>query len=143
MTLENNGPRTSRSNCRLDRSRTEVLSCSMERDRIEQERNNLRSELGTRIRGEFPSIPRRKLKAMVDYYTDPDFRSPHQDRPGLRGEWREKIFSLVRAWIRHQMTDYDEVLASTGIGGAQNKKKARELVDDDVRAIIESWKKIK
>lgn len=104
------------------------------------ERNNLRSELGTRIKAVFPLIPRANLRMLVDYYTDPDFQSPYRERRGLHGEWREKIFNLVKVWVRHQMTDYDRILASTGVGGWQNKKAARQAVDDDVRKIMNTWR---
>jgi hypothetical protein len=124
-----------------DRARTSALIRELAGTIEADARNNLRSELGTRIRTEFPSVPRKVLKEMVDYYTDPNFRSPHRDEQGLHGEWRDKTFNLVKAWVRHQMTDYDQILAATGRGGAQNKKAARQAVDGSVREIMRSWRK--
>ena len=100
----------------------------------------VRDAFAVLVKARFPGIPECRLKAMVCFYTSPDYRSPYQAEPGLVGEWRRRIYRLVEAWVRHAMTNYDEILASTGVGGAQNKKAARKAVEPQLEQILKSWR---
>jgi hypothetical protein len=86
-------------------------------------------------------MPEDVRERIVDYYCDPDFVSPYRDDPGFGGDWRKRIYKVVEAWARHRMTDYDQILAASGVGGAKNKKAARLAVREQLRGLITSWRK--
>ena len=73
-----------------------------------------------------PRIPRHELAAVLDHALD---------SPGLRAAAAENAawLSLV-AYIRHVLTDYDELLA-----GGYDVESARHFVADEIDAVLAGW----
>jgi hypothetical protein len=73
-----------------------------------------------------PRIPRHELGAVIDHA---------RSSPGLRAATPETAawLSLV-AYIRHQLTDYDELLAE-----GYDADSARFFVRDSMNEVLEGW----
>ncbi len=87
---------------------------------------NRRVAIEQALRRLAPRIPRHELDAVLDHALD---------SPGLRAAAAENAawLSLV-AYIRHVLTDYDELLA-----GGYDIESARHFVADDIDAVLAGW----
>lgn len=85
-----------------------------------------RTEIETAIRRLAPAVPDHELSAIADHA---------MDSAGLRVASIENAAWLsIVAYIRHVMTDYDELLDS-----GYDVDSARFFVVDDINACLEDW----
>jgi hypothetical protein len=85
-----------------------------------------RHVLEAAVRRLAPRIPRHELGAVLDHA---------RDSPGLRRASPENAawLSLV-AYVRHVLTDYDELLAE-----GYDAESARFFVRDEINRVLEGW----
>jgi len=82
------------------------------------------------VRERLPSMPVEKVKLAVAS----SMRSRGMDWSDLKGSEFDVVAAIVRPFVRHEMTAYDQLLRN----GAP-KDEARSLVLDNVEATIEQW----
>jgi hypothetical protein len=85
-----------------------------------------RSSIESALRRLAPNIPAHEFGAVIDHA---------MDSPGLRVASPENAawLSLV-AYVRHRLTDYDEMLAQ-----GYDRDSARHFVAKEMRAVLDSW----
>lgn len=85
-----------------------------------------RSTIESALRHLVPKIPTHEFGAVVDHALD---------SPGLRTAAAENAawLSLV-AYVRHRLTDYDEMLAQ-----GYDSDSARHFVAGEMQAVLDSW----
>jgi len=85
-----------------------------------------RSSIEAALRHLAPKIPTHEFGAVVDHA---------MDSPGLRTASPENAAWLsLTAYVRHRLTDYDEMLRE-----GYDKDSARAFVAGEMQAVLDSW----